>query len=302
MAQDFTTTELIAEIKRKITAPESQDLWSDSDFCKSMTDVQRSEVVPYMISVMNGYFETEYELQTVSGTRDYLLPPRAVGLKLASVVARDSSNSNDFIPLNQVSQVQMDQGYAISGDLSYCIRGNYLRLPPNYTSNLTLIIRYYRRPSELVLVSQAGKVLSKSGNVLTLDNAPSSWASGTLLDIHRGSEPFQSILDDVSISTISGFDVTIADASEVSVGDWVCFAGQCVIPQIPLDLFPVLTSYAGLQCLEALSSPEEVAIARGNYEKLRENLFSMTTPRVVDSPKPIAPNAAFRFRRNRLGF
>lgn len=291
MAIDRTSTALISEIKRKVSAPDSQDLYSDDDFCAAMTDVQRKEIVPYILTAVEGYFEQTVEVQTVSGTREYLLPARSIGRKLASVVSIDSDGSPT--PWSQVTQKQLDRDDVADANV-YAIRGNYLLLRPEYSDSYLLELRYFRRPSDIVPVTSAGQVVSKLGNTLTLDNVPSDWAADTLVDIQSDDEPYDSIADDVSLVSVSGLDVTVADATDISVGDWICSAGECVIPQIPVDLYPILTSYAGLQFLEGLSSPEELAMQKENYMRDRENLFSMITPRVQSSPKGVAPGAHWR--------
>lgn len=292
-ATDFTTAGLIAEIKREIVAPSQQDLYSDEDFCSAMTSVQRSEIVPYVISAVEGYFEADYSFSTVAGTLEYLLPARSVGMKLESVALVSGTNRQ---PVHYVSQAQMD-AFIYSQQVVYTLRGNYLRFPPGYSGGDTIALRYYRAPSALVPTSHAGKILAIAGDILTLDNVPSGWAADTVVDIHRGSPPFQPIEDDISLIAVNGFDVEVPDASSYAVGDWVCFQYQCVIPQIPLELFPILTAYSGLQFLEGFGSAEEVSLKQKNYQKLKDNLFTLITPRNVSSPKSAGPCAAFRYRR-----
>lgn len=292
-AANYTTSFMIEEIKRKISAPDSQDLYSDDDFCRAMTDVQRSEIVPYMIDVIEGYFEKEYEFSTNGSDVEYPIPARAIGLKLASMAQKTGTSRHVITTL---TQAQLDETYWHT-KRAVAIRGNNIVFAPSFNSQIDVIMRYYRAPSALVPTSDAGQITAISGNVLTLSSVPADMIAGVLVDIHTGSAPFQPITDDIPIISVAGFDVTIADATSFSVGDWVCFAGQCVIPQIPLELFPILSAYAGLQFLESQSSAEEVAIAQKNYEKLKENLFKLITPRNVSSPKGVGVGASYRYRR-----
>jgi hypothetical protein len=179
----------------------------------------------------------------------------------------------------------------------YSMRGPYLRFPPGAMDSQTIKIRYYRRPSKLVQITEAGKVINVAGNVITLDNLPTTWAVGDKIDIHSGDSPFRVVHDGEEIATISGNDLTIVGDPTIAVGEYVCLEGECVIPQIPYELFPILTTYASLQFLQSYGSAEEVSVLSQNYSELKENLFQLVTPRTTSRPKGVETGAHFRYWR-----
>src|SRR4029077_16050852 len=67
-----------------------------------------------------------------------------------------------------------------------------------------------RRPGGLTLSTNCGQITAITGNVITLSNVDQAWTTSTTFDIINPLPPFQSIADDVAITLISGFQITLS--------------------------------------------------------------------------------------------
>jgi hypothetical protein len=174
----------------------------------------------------------------------------------------------------------------------------------------------------LILTSQAGKVIAKSGLTITIDKVLSNWKAGDKVNVISGEmphdfvddsmasnrvyctpKPLQNIeIDVITANTLrlkGSIDSVQSNILNVQVGDWICPQGYSVYPQnIPRELYPVLIQKAAEMCLEAAGDREGQQSAKGTYTDMMKLALMQIAPRVIGKPIKILPtNSAFRASR-----
>lgn len=279
---DYTTTELVASVKRKALTPTSQNLYTPAEICKIMTEELHAVIVPLIMKTNEEYFVANYDQAIVTTQAAYYLPTRAVGQKLRDVVLVDSSGNE--IPITRLRPEEIKEDSQKAGFFFDADRVN-LRPDASALSGYTIRMKYFRRPNNLVITSNAGKitVINTGTNVVSLNNAPSSWTTATALDVIKGTPGFKAWAENQTITLVSGFDLTFSSLpAGMAVGDWVAEDGYSPIPQIPFDVFPLLVQRTVIRLLDAMGDAK-LASAGELYTDMKNEIFPMLTPRAEGS-------------------
>lgn len=287
MSVDYTSTGLIAQVKRLASVPTNQSLFDETAFLEFLSDEMLTEMVPQILSCRENYFETYTDYPVVSGTDRYIIPRRAIGDKLKNVVWVNSDGTESHCPKLTDKDIEEADAYWLAG---HFIRGNYIHLHPNAAAfpGMTLRAKYYRRPNRLVKTSQAGQVVSILGNVVTLSSAPTTWTTATILDAIKGKPGFESLGDDLTITLIAGFDLTFATVpTGLEAGDWIAEAGESPIPQIPYEMHGTLAQKGAAKIMEALGSQAGLQAAQAKLQIKEQRALTLLTPRVDEKPKRV---------------
>lgn len=293
MPIDFTTTALFSQIKRRCTFPTAQNTILPQDVADFLTEEMHSVIVPHFMAEMEDYFVANYDQVIVSGVDTYFIPARAIGTKLKDIVLVDSRGVEygmaRLMPEDVKSTTPLDNystvGFVIGNDAVTLIPGG------QSLQQYTLRFKIFRRPNNLVLESNAGRILAinTGTNEVTLSNAPSSWTTATIFDVIKGLSPFRSVGEDQIITGLSGFILTFASLpSGMSVGDWVAEQYFSPIPQIPYDVHPLLVQRGICKVLESFKDLEGMKASFAMYEDMLERFSELTRPRVDGSPKKLS--------------
>lgn len=297
---DFTSTQLIIDVKREGSVPTNQSLYTDEDFCASFTDCQKTRIIPSVLRTKEEYFVAvkDYEfadLEELDGDRIALtLPDRCIGgrIRMLQLIDQNGVVQNDIPKLNPENTNTFFNGQWFG----YVFQSNKLIMPSSIESQLGKIrLQYFRRPNDIVEISRAGKILTidtGTGNV-TLDNMPADFAAGVLVDIISGREPFDSVQDSESLIAAAGItiQVSLATAAKLSVGDYICYQYETVIPQLPVELHPILIQYALSRVLKSLGDTQGASNVIAELPELERNLYELLESRDDGSEKKmIAPN------------
>lgn len=180
----MTSNDIIASIKRKISAPSSQNLFSTKDFLAFINEEMFIGSVPSVLSFHEEYFVFIEQIPIVPGVQRYPIPTRAIGQKLRDVKWQDTnSNLFDMTRVNPEEKAFYQANIGTSETISkYYIEGNELVLLPalTITNSVTLFMYYFIRPNQLVPNSRAATITSFNNSV-TIDNA--AIAAGDTLTI-----------------------------------------------------------------------------------------------------------------------
>ena len=100
----------------------------------------------------------------------------------------------------------------------------------------------------------------------------------------------------VSGSTINFSSGTVPQ--DLIVGDYVCVANECIIPQLPPDIHNGLAERAGARVLAAMGDVSGLQIASAKIEEIDKNQGTLLDNRVDGSPrKIIAKNSLLHWGR-----
>lgn len=273
----MNTTELISAIKLHGSFPTSDDLFSNSDFLSLFNHQMKAEIVPMMMKLNEEYF-IQYKDFTITAGSTYRIPTRAIGAQIRALLTVDSSG-NYGVPL--VRRFEEDRPSALSG---YYMLRNSIELSSDYSSG-TLRMKYFARPSTLVLTTSCGQITSINTATFTVvvSSAPSTFANGTVVDFVQNLNPHDLLGMDYAISTVSGTTLTFTSLpSDLAVGDWICIATESPVPMIPDEMEPVLIQSA---LCKTLSSKKDKAYdaEMKTLMRIKEDAINMLDPRVQNS-------------------
>ena len=127
-----------------------------------------------------------------------------------------------------------------------------------YPSGFIIRFKYARRPSILVQNSFCVQILTVNYglNQVTVSGVPSGWtANSTIIDIINNVPQFTSLSDDNLITNISGTTITLTSLPTTVVkGQWLCPMGTTSIPQLPVELYPLLINSACLRVFVSMQN------------------------------------------------
>jgi hypothetical protein len=304
---DFSSTALIADVKRRASCPTSQSLFQNTDFCAILTSEMKGKIIPLIKRVKEDYFLSSVDYDIDGVTRIFAIPPRAIGMAIRNVEWADPNSPDEARAQRTVAGAQgQTLNYVDVG--GYYIKDNdivFSEAPVNISDKLR--VYYYRRPSKIVATSAAGKItaIDTVTKVVTLDNAPTAWDTSYLFDFIKGTGGFQSLGDDKAITLVSGFELTFTNAlpTGLAVGDWVAEAGESPLAQIPYDGHDLLAQLAAIKILESQGDPNLIKFAQDKATEMQGDFLTLITKRVETQPKKIVSRKGLmdyqRARNNR---
>lgn len=298
MAQDFTTTGLLASLKRRGMLPSTTETLSTTDFLAIATE----ELQTYVWNTLprtEEYGVTTADVSVSSGTAAYKLPSRAVGGKLRDVWFVDGSSRIDLVRV----EPENIGNFGTSGDAcGFYLQGDDLVLVPTPNTSRTLRVSFHCRPSALVATSAVAVVQSfntGTGAITTTATVPATFSTSQTYDIVRAKPPFSILSMDLTASVASGTTVTFSSLpAGLAAGDYVCLAGESPVAQVPVELHPLLSQRVAYKCLEALGDPR-AKIAEEAADKMKLEAIKLLTPRVDGAARPIVNYHGPGFRRRR---
>jgi hypothetical protein len=210
----------------------------------------RTVIVPRLLDAGADYLAATATYDVTAGKAVYRLPTRSLRLLEVSLVDADGRPRAYFsrATSTQVTKFRSYGRVRPSGPPEFWwFEASSVQVypAPSATDGSTLVLRYARRPSRLVSPATVGTVsaVSTLGALTTLTYAPASvLGTPTLLDIVKGSPGFESLGDEVEV-TSTGTDTLTLDSALgalVEVGDYLCTVGTSPVPQVPLDYLRAL--------------------------------------------------------------
>ena len=276
--------------------PSTSETLSTADFLAIATEEMQTYVWDVLTGVREEYAVTDYDVALTAGTSTYALPPRASGGALRNVMLADGAGN--YLPVLRVSpEHYRDVTNGRTG--GYYFKDDSVVLVPTPSSG-TLRLQYFRRPNKLVTVAECAVVASINVGrtvITTAGSVPASFVTGVVLDVVDQTPAFRTLgMDLATTGTVSGTTITLSAALPVSVaaGDYVCLAGESPIPQVPVELHPLLAQRVVVKSLEALGD-QKMVVADGICERMRKTAISLLSPRSQGSTR-------YLINRNGPGF
>lgn len=311
MSIDYTSTALIASVRRRALIPRSQQLYDDADIAAILTEELDADIVPLIMEVREEFFVTNYDQAIVVTQQNYRLPQRAIGQKLRDVCLLNSNGLEVSYPRGDADYLKHQWFTGQYNRRVWIFRDDEVLCYPNAASlgAFQLRMKYFRRPNNIVLTTAAGQITGMDSNAktLTLGNVPLSWSSLTSCDIIKGTPSFRSHGDDVAIASVDTaskvITLTSSIPSGVAIGDWVAEPGSSPIAQIPYETQQLLAQRTAVKILEGLGDREGLTSAADVYKDMLDKFRNLLTPRSDGSPKRIVrSNPLFGTSNRRRGW
>lgn len=303
MSTQHTTTHMIDDVKRIGNIPISQSTFSAADIVDYLNDEMESVLVPLLMSVREEFFVTYTDSDITASTTSFAIPSTAIGQRLRDVVLVDTSGSSTVytnLPRLTLEQIASETG-ATRG---FHIIGNTVELyPSDAFIGLTIRLYYFKRPNRLVIESATGQIqsINTGTNTLTLAALPNSWTTSNTVDGIAANQPFNTVASGLTVSNISGFEITVSDVSALQVNDYIALEGTSPFAQLPTEAHQLLVQGTKVQMLESQGDTEGWKIAKVKYDATMKSLINTITPRVDGQYKKVVSNNTV-FNTNRRGF
>lgn len=282
---DFTSTGLIAQIKRRALIPTSQNLFTSSDIIDMLNEELQNRIIPYIMNVREDYFLTYNEI-TQDGTQTEIdIPYDAIGNKINQITLYTSTTDDSFfatIPRLTPSQINDYFG-------GYYIEGNKIKLYPKAISSGKLRIYYYKRPSEIVTSTRWAIVstINTNTSIVCSTNLPANITTGSEIDIVKNIQPWDTTKE-TTAGTVSGATVNLSDTSDISVGYYVCSKDESPFAQIPQDTIPLLIQSVVVRMMEYMGDTNGLQAGLLTYAQMESDNRGLISPRVDAQPKKIS--------------
>jgi len=286
MSNHYTTTDLVNSLKRRISIPTSQATYTDQELVDFLNDEFEGTIVPLISSIREDFFISSTDFTVTNSTSSFAIPSNAVGQRLRDIVLVDNAGGNEHLtnlPRLSLEQISSVSGIGVSG---FYLEGNTVKLYPVEGWDDTLRMYYFKRPNKLVLVNKTGKISSIAGDVVTLESVPSSWTTATIVNVITPDQPF-SATENLTISLISGNDVTLSSTTGLAAGDYVAVQGESPIAQMPSEANQLLMQAVKVEVSDAMGDEEMIISAKAKYKQLQIHLMKALTPRVDGQVKKV---------------
>jgi hypothetical protein len=288
-ANRFTTTELLAAIRRITHLPSNASPFQDADLLALSDEECQTSILKQILSVRENYYLT-YTDTAVNATGTYSIPTRAIGMGLADC---------QLIVGNSVYQIQRTEiGEQFStvtsptGFFSFYVQGNSLVLQPNPTTG-SIRMWHYQRPNYLVATTAAAQITSIASNVLTFSTIPTTITTSTACDLIKDQPGFDWLAIDQTPTAVTTTTITFTTVpTTVAVGDWVSLAGQTAIPQMPVEFRPLLALRVAVKNFQTQGYLDKMKFAQGKLEEMEKALLAIINPRIVEEPKRLSPDSS----------
>ena len=282
---DFTSTGLIAQLKRRALVPTSQNLFTNSDIIAILNEELQNRIVPYVLAVREDYFLTYKEYVQDGSTTEIDIPYDAIGNKINQINLYTATTDDSFfasVPRLTVSQINDYFG-------GYYIEGNKIKIFPQPISSGNLRIYYYRRPSEIVETTRTPIISTVNTNtsIICNINIPTNITTGAAIDIVKSSQPWDTVKK-TTAGTVSSATILLSDTSDIEVGYYVCNRDESPFAQIPQDTIPLLIQAVYLRMMEYMGDTNGLNAALLTYAQMESDNRNLISPRVDAQPKKIS--------------
>jgi hypothetical protein len=282
---DFTSTGLIAQIKRRALIPTSQNLFTDSDLIAMLNEELQNRVIPYILAVREDYFLTYNEYTQNGSTTEIDIPKNAIGNKINQVNIYTASSDDSFfasVPRLTVSQINDYYG-------GYYIQGSKIKIFPQAITSGQLRIYYYRRPSEIVATSRTAIISTVNTNtsIVCSTNLPANITTGSNIDIVSNEQPWDTIAERTA-GTVLNATLDLTDTTDIETGFYVASRGESPFAQIPQDTIPLLIQAVVVRMMEYMGDTNGLQAALLTYAQMESDNRNLITPRVDAQPKKIS--------------
>lgn len=304
----MTSSELIDAVKRRAFLPNTQYALDDQDILNFINEELNDAVVPLIMSMHEEYFLKTASVPLVINQQSYKIPYRAIGMKLRDVKYTDENNN--LYRMTRVNPSERD--YFTNGEVfkpvAFYLQGDELTLVNQVGQIVTgaLQLMYYFKPNELVKENRVGKIksINTTTGEIVLESFPSQFAVGTLVDVLEAAFGNRTLNFDVSLQNVDSITKTVTlnptdIPNSLRVGDYIASAGECIIPQIPVEMHSILAERAAARCLASLGDTQGVQTSNAKISEMEVKATVMLDNRTEGQPQKVN-NLGGMMRRSRI--
>lgn len=308
MAKILTSCDMITTALRRAMIPADQSTFTCCDILDIMNEEMGIHILPMVLRAHEEYYVIDEDLIMTSCEIRYKIPYRSVGNKLRDVQFVDNAGTQyEMTRVSLEDRSDYQGSYTNSKFLAFYLQNDDVVLMQNQSANGNLRMSYYLRPNDLVK-DERGAVISDvcagcCTTTFTISPFPEHFSCTSTFDFIQGRSP----------NKISGFDRTVCSfcstagtitfdncqlktidlfgttprALSFTVGDYILKAEETIVPQLPLELLPILAQRTAIKMLEALGDIEGMKMAQNELERMEYNAMTLIDNRVEGAPQKI---------------
>jgi hypothetical protein len=295
---DYTTDIFVSDVRSAAMLPTtSTATFTDADLLRFADREMQSKMIPLVMALQEAFwdFDATAALVQDSGAWSvgYRIPSRAIGGKLRQVVLLDENGTqHGVVRLSNDDVTARVPGFLVQGNLVYFYNpwGNW--------NGLTVQMTYPLRPGTLVLPAAAGLITSINSAVeVSVSSVPVTFNGSATYDLIRGQPGFE-CQDVARAASITSTEMTFSSLPNgLEAGDWIALGGQSPVPQIPVELHPLLVQRTVVKVLEAIGDREGMGAAQAKAQEIESDARTVLSPRVDGEAKCVTNrNSPFRRR------
>lgn len=297
-----TTTSLIKTILRRASIPNDQSTFTDDDIIEMMNEEFMSNVLPVVLKVHEEYYVTPQDFDIDPVTRRIQIPYRAIGNRLREVHYIDGNGSS--FNMSKIALEDLpdhSDSYNYNKPLSFHIENDEIVLLGNQESSAGQIrMFFFMRPNKLVTDDRVPSIVSlavyddagTSKTDLILSSFPTVFTAGADYDFIAKRTPNKLRAYDKATtavdSTLKKVTFLTADIpTGLAEGDFLALAEETHVPQLPVELTPILSQRTAIKCLEAMGDTEAMSNASRELNTLENNAYTLIDNRVEGAPTKV---------------
>jgi hypothetical protein len=291
----WTTDDLVTAIKNSQMFPDaSSGSLSPAAMLQYATEELYITILPMMMGIREKYYEKYLDTLYSTSTPYLNIPSRSVGGTLSVV---QYLVGIDVRPLEPIDPGSIATTSPTSEPTNFYFENNNIVFyPPPNTSNGTVRMRYFQRPSRLEQITNCAQITAFDPLTGVATCTPvSTWTAANTFDFipktASQATPYNldSAISAISATTIT-FTLTAAPAALVNVGDWIALAEYTPIPEIPFELQPVLMQATCCRGLAALNDQTALQSAKAILKEYMDAATKILTPRDQGGNKKVVSN------------
>lgn len=292
----YTTDTLLDTIKRKAFIPSIQSTFTDEDLLALATEEMHNTLLPAILNTREEFFVVKDSVTIAPSVSDmyYEIPYRAIGMSLRDVTVTDGTSERKIPRYELEDKSWQDANGSLYG---FYLKNNNVHLLGSMSGSLNFY--YYLRPGDLVKTELAATIVSTDTtlNTITVDQVPSAWAVGTILDVVNDKPGFDTKMISNPVVDITGTVITFQDPLPtkpdgtlvLAAGQWVTEEGYSPVPQIPIEFFQYLAEAVTAYVMESQGDQDGYVRAQQRMIRMLESAQKTISPRVDGTSKKFVP-------------
>lgn len=283
-----TSNQMINGVKRRASLPTDSATFSDQDYLDIINEEFMLGLLATVMIVHEEYYVYPHTETVSSGQTEFIIPARAVGNKLRQAKLVSSSGNN--IDLARIKPEDANK-HTYNNRVFY-LQGNKL-IFVNTPSGGSVQMDIFLRPNQLVLTNRGATVQSidtTTGIITFTENVPSHFATSLEYDFISKTVPCKTKAFDITASDKTSTTLTFDPddiPSNLVAGDYVTIAQETIVPQLPVELIPIVEQMGAIYCLDSIGDFEASARAEKRLEKMQKNSTSLIDNRTEGNTQKI---------------
>lgn len=309
MSRILTGDKLIESVRNRAMVPSDNRTFDDNNILAIANEEMDVQLLDKLLSIKEGHLATHIDIPKNS-EGIYNIPDRAIGNKLMDVSLLEGNQVWETTQIGISELPDHDEAYSSIGMDRFYIEGNQIKLIQPTRSYEFVRMYFYIRPNVLTKVNQAAIIKNIVNDVnagittFTFSSMPNKFqlTDGTLgstlkYDIVDSKSPNKILLWDLTPTSINtslkalSFNTSDLESQlkNIKQGDFITFAEESPVPNIPTEMHPVLAQLTAVHILEAMGDTEGLNNAKVRLDRMVASTVQIVDDRVELAPKKIKP-------------